>query len=104
MISDMLRGGPLSQRDMRRGGTIATFMPPAYESRGDGTVLKCTDRRRGTCQNQWSLVPATYMFLTIGFLVILAALTLVLRPRAAAKSEGWMSEQWLAEHRAAHPS
>jgi hypothetical protein len=23
MISDMLRGGPFSQRDMRRGGTIA---------------------------------------------------------------------------------
>jgi hypothetical protein len=49
------------------------------------------------------LSPAT-MLLTIGFLVILAAMTLVLRPRATAKNEGWMSEQWLAEHRASHPS
>jgi hypothetical protein len=44
------------------------------------------------------------MLLTIGFLVILAAMTLVLRPRATTKNDGWMSEQWLAEHRASHPS
>jgi len=44
------------------------------------------------------------MLLTIGFLVILAAITLFLRPRANAKSEVWMSERWLAEHRASHLS
>ena len=79
-------------------------MPPAYEFPRDGTVLKCTDSGRTTCQNGRRIALATSMFLTIGFLVILAAMTLVLRPRATAKNEGWMSEQWLAEHRASHPS
>ena len=51
-----------------------------------------------------TLAPATTMFLTIGLVVILAAMTLLLRPRATAKSEVWMSERWLAEHRAAHTS
>lgn len=50
------------------------------------------------------LAAATTMLLTIGSVVILAAMTLLLRPRANAKSEVWMSERWLAEHRAAHTS
>jgi hypothetical protein len=40
----------------------------------------------------------------IGLLVIVAAITAFLRPRTSAKAEVWMSEQWLAEHRATHPS
>jgi hypothetical protein len=67
-------------------------------------VLKCTDGGRTTCQNGSRIALVASMLLTIGFLVILAAMTLVLRPRATAKSEAWMSEQWLAEHRASHMS
>jgi hypothetical protein len=48
------------------------------------------------------------MLLTIGFLLTLASAVIMsrLRVQAAPNSPdaGWMSEQWLAEHRASHGS
>jgi hypothetical protein len=44
----------------------------------------------------------------LGVLVTLAAVLIVPRVRAAGNAHavdlGWMSEQWLAEHRASRPS
>ena len=49
-----------------------------------------------------------HMLLTIGFLLTLASAVIMsrLRVQAAPNSPdaGWMSEQWLAEHRASHGS
>jgi hypothetical protein len=47
------------------------------------------------------------LLLLIGFVVAVTAAVLVSRVRRVARSNardhGWMSEQWLAEHRASHP-
>jgi hypothetical protein len=47
------------------------------------------------------------MLLIIGMLITAAAVTGALRARTPAGRHtahlGWMSEQWLAEHRATHP-
>jgi hypothetical protein len=48
------------------------------------------------------------MWLIIGLLVAVTVVSLVRRARAPADAHaanlGWMSEQWLAEHRASHLS
>jgi hypothetical protein len=44
------------------------------------------------------------MLLIIGGLFITTAALSIVRVWAPADVLGWMSEQWLAEHRAAHPS
>ena len=42
----------------------------------------------------------------LGVIGVIAALVVILRARRGtdAGQLGWMSEQWLAEHRATHPS
>jgi hypothetical protein len=42
----------------------------------------------------------------LGVVGVIAALVILLRVRGGADAGqlGWMSEQWLAEHRATHPS
>ena len=48
------------------------------------------------------------MLLTIGVFVTVTAAVIIRKMRAAgdakAKNLGWMSDQWLAEHRASHLS
>jgi hypothetical protein len=46
------------------------------------------------------------VFLLFGAIVLGAAAFYAARARSRpdARALGWMSEQWLAEHRAAHPS
>jgi len=48
------------------------------------------------------------MLLVIGTIVGLTAVVIAVAARVpggvAAAPRGWMSEQWLAEHRASHPS
>jgi hypothetical protein len=48
------------------------------------------------------------MLIILGILITLAALVIVPRLRVPGGREaptiGWMSEQWLAEQRASHPS
>jgi hypothetical protein len=48
------------------------------------------------------------MLLIIGVLITLTAVTVISRLRVARGDNtaklGWVSQQWLAEHRASHPS
>jgi len=47
------------------------------------------------------------MFFTITCLVAASAALIVHKARAAGRAQanlGWMSTQWLAEHRSSHPS
>jgi hypothetical protein len=63
---------------------------------------------REDCQNAlWRCAPVVQqMLLTFGVLITVAAVVIIRRMRAPAdgngKNLGWMSEQWLAEHRASH--
>ncbi len=57
-----------------------------------------------TCHNRSGAIATTYTLVTIGVLLILVIVGAFLRPLVSSDGEGRMSEQWLAEHRAAHPS
>ena len=50
----------------------------------------------------------TTMWFTIAFLLAVSAALIIHKARVAARGSqanlGWMSAQWLAEHRSAHPS
>jgi hypothetical protein len=49
----------------------------------------------------------TYRLTILGVLITLAATAMLVKarqPGALHAHLGWMSEQWLAEHRASHPS
>jgi hypothetical protein len=54
------------------------------------------------------MLVTTLVILTVGVLITLTATVLIprvrLRSGVSAPNLGWMSEQWLAEHRASHPS
>ena len=70
-----------------------------------------TDKQRRTAQNDSALptilAACMYMMLIIGaaLLVTIIVVTRLRAPRVANPPNlGWMSEQWLAEHRAMHPS
>jgi len=46
------------------------------------------------------------MWLMVGVVIVSIAVVIIFRLRAARRADGselgWMSEQWLAEHRASH--
>jgi len=72
-------------------------------------VHKRTDSHRGACQH-WNPpfnFGDTHMLFTIGIGIVLLAVAILHRmgvPQSGVSSAslGWMSERWLAEHRASH--
>ena len=72
--------------------------------RTDSCLQKCQDRlyaeKRRDCGEN-------HMLFIVGVVIALVAIVSVPRMRAAggvnAAPLGWMSDQWLAEHRASHP-
>ena len=74
----------------------------------DGRVHKRTDSQRAACQDRYT-PPAcgdNNMFLIVGIGIVLIAVGIIPRMRVPggvnSADLGWMSEQWLAEHRASH--
>jgi hypothetical protein len=72
-----------------------------------------TDGRRKTTQNGYAVPDCSgrlhFMMLLIGIGAALIITTIVVTKLRALRAPatpnlGWMSEQWLAEHRAMHPS
>jgi hypothetical protein len=72
-----------------------------------------TDSRRKSAQNEFTVPgysgPPAFMMLLIGIGAALLVATFVVTTLRAQRAPttpnlGWMSEQWLAEHRAMHPS
>ncbi len=72
------------------------------------TAQTRTGKRGKIVQRPQTPVRPQHMLLTIGVLVTVTAAVIIRKMRAAgdakAKNLGWMSDQWLAEHRASHLS
>ena len=87
---------------------------PTRESNGTCTfpvsVHNGTDTHRPVCQDRYtpgrSGCGAHHMLSIVGIVIGLIAVVIILRMRVPggvnSDSLGWMSEQWLAEHRASH--
>jgi hypothetical protein len=70
--------------------------------RTDSRLPKCHD---GHTPREDPIAFENHMLFTAAVVIVLAAVAIVLRMRMAglnADDLGWMSEQWLAEHRASH--
>jgi hypothetical protein len=75
------------------------------------TWAKCLHRQLVGDLRGWfrtnAALGCTYRLTILGVLITLAATAMLVKarqPGALHAHLGWMSEQWLAEHRASHPS
>ena len=74
----------------------------------DGAVHKRTDSHPAACQDRYTPIESgeNHMLFIVG--VVIALIAVVIIPRmwvlggVNSSNLGWMSQQWLAEHRASH--
>jgi hypothetical protein len=93
-----------SRTPARRAGSQITRCPPA------GVVVhKRTDSHVAACQDRYTLRRprgGNHMLFIVGIIIVLTTVVIIPRMQVPASVNsanlGWMSEQWLAQHRASH--